>query len=42
MFLLYPYFIFKTIWKKKKLINILKNQFNWGTFLVASLRITLF
>ena len=27
---------------KRKLTNILKNQFNWGTFLVVSLRITLF
>ena len=27
---------------RRKLTNILKNQSNWDTFLVASLRITLF
>ena len=37
MFLLYPYFIFKTIFLKK-ITNILKNQSNLGTFLGASLR----
>ena len=42
IFLLYPYFNFKTILKKKKKTNkYLKIQFNWSTFLVVSLRITL-
>ena len=39
MFLLYPYFILKTICKKTN--KYLKNQSNYGTFLVALLRITL-
>ena len=40
MYLVYPYFIFKTIWKKTN--KYLKDQSNWDTFLVASLRATIF